>query len=249
MDIKFGRAWVGLGFSLSILIMLGVGRVNAQIDSGSISGTVRDQSGAVVPKAIVTLRNIDTGLSMTKATGGSGGYIFTPVKIGRYELEATQKGFETVRRTSIRVSVNQHVVVDFVLRPGSVKQTVVVTAPAAMLQTRSGSVGQVIGAREINDLPLNGRNFTFLAQLAQGTMTATMNGNNLSGQTSGSFIVNGLRYEQNSYQLDGIDNDNKGQDFGAAIATAYQNLPPVDGIAEFKLQTADYDGAHVRFVR
>ncbi len=141
----------------------------AKVDTGAILGTVRDQSGAVIPGAAVTLKNERTGLVLTTKTDSSGNYIFTPIQIGAYAVEAGFQGFQKVNHVHIPVQVQQQVVVNFVLPPGQVTQTIQVTAAPPQLQTENASVGQVIGARQINDLPLNGRNYPFLAQLAAGT--------------------------------------------------------------------------------
>ncbi len=115
-------------------------------------------------------------------------------------------------------------------------ETVEVTTAPPALQTDGASVGQVITERSVNNLPLNGRNFTFLAQLGAGTQTpqADTRGN----AASGAFSANGLRPSQNNYLLDGIDNNSNAVDF--LNGTNFIVLPPVDAIQEFKVQTADF---------
>ena len=208
----------------------------AQVDAGSIVGTIRDSSGAVVGGAKVTLTSEDTGQIQEVTTSSTGQYTFDPVKIGNYTVTAQLSGFERVQHPKINVTVQQHVLVDLTLTPGQTTETVLVTSEAPQLQTQDASVGQVIQARTINDLPLNGRNFTFLAQLSAGV---TQNQNDSRGLgASGSFAANGSRPSQNNYLLDGIDNNSNLVDFlnGAAFAT----LPPVDAIQEFRVQTSNY---------
>ncbi len=231
---------LGLGCILSIAMLVGVRNGYAQAATGSISGTVQDQSGAVVPGAKITITSIDTGLSMSRTSSNDGSYLFTPIKIGHYRAEAAFKGFKTVIHTNIRVNIQQHVIVNFTLTPGAVTQTVTVTAPPSLLQTQKGSLGQVVGTRTINDLPLNGRNYTFLAQITAGATSNRIAGNATEGTNSGSFIVDGMRYEQNNYMLDGLDDNNRMTAYGQAIPTAYVALPPVDAINQFKLQTNAY---------
>jgi hypothetical protein len=134
-------------------------RLYAQLESGAILGTVTDQSNAIIRGAKVTLTNEDTGLALSTSTSERGTYVFTPITIGRYSVSAEFPGFSTISRQQIQVSVQQQVVVDFLLNPGQAKQTVEVTAGVPLLQAENASVGQVINGKQINDLPLNGRNF------------------------------------------------------------------------------------------
>src|ERR1700761_8555781 len=210
--------------------------ISAQVDTGSILGAVKDTSGAVVPAAKVTLTNEDTGVTEVTLTGSGGEYTFSPVKIGHYSVTAEFKGFQRVEHTKVTVDVQQRVLVDFVLPPGQMTQTVLVTGEPPPLQTEDASVGQVIAQRSINDLPLNGRNFIFLAQLAAGVTQDQEDTRGLGA--SGSFAANGSRPAQNNYLLDGIDNNANLVDF--LNGTAYAVRPPIDAIAEFKIQTSDY---------
>lgn len=228
------HCFVTLAFlSLAILVAM---PALAQVDTGSISGTVTDTSGAVVSGAKVTLTNIGTSAALTTTTGADGIYKFSPVRIGTYKLEATSQGFQTVTETNVVVNVTSNVVVNFTLKPGSTSETVEVTAAVPVLQTQDASVGQVVNQRNVNDLPLNGRNFTFLAQLVAGVNSpqADTRGN----ASTGAFSANGFRPAQNNYMLDGIDNNSDTVDF--LNGTNYVVLPPVDAIQEFKVQTTDF---------
>jgi hypothetical protein len=208
----------------------------AQVDTGAVLGVVKDASGAVIPGAQLNLVSEQTGLKLAATSDQGGAYIFTPVKIGSYRVEAQAPGFEKAIQENVTVEVQQRVVVDFTLHPGRVTQTVEVTGAPQQLQTQDASVGQVVGAREVNDLPLNGRNFTFLAQLAAGVTEGQEDTRGLG--SSGSFSANGERPAQNNYLLDGIDNNADLVDF--LNGTAYVVRPPVDAIQEFKIQTNDY---------
>ncbi|HUI42531.1 MAG TPA: carboxypeptidase-like regulatory domain-containing protein [Terriglobia bacterium] len=216
--------------------------VLAQVDTGGILGTVKDQSGAVVPGAKVTMTNADTGIAVSTVTGPEGTYDFRPVKIGTYSLAAELRGFRKTEHENIHVDVQQQVVVNLTLVPGEVTQTVEVTGAPPALQTQEASVGQVVGAREVNNLPLNGRNFTFLAQIVAGVNTpeADTRGN----AASGAFSANGERPAQNNYLLDGIDNNSNTIDF--LNGTNFVVLPPVDAVQEFKVQTSDYSAQQGR---
>jgi hypothetical protein len=219
-----------------VVLLCSASPIRAQVDAGSILGTVSDASGAAVNAATVTLTNEGTNASLSTTTGSDGTYKFTPVKIGSYKLTATLQGFQTVTQRNVAVNVGQDVVVDFALKPGSVNETVEVASTLPVLETQDASVGQVIDSRNVNDLPLNGRNFTFLAQLAAGVNTpqADTRGN----AASGAFAANGLRPAQNNYLLDGIDNNSDTVDF--LNGTNYVVLPPVDAVQEFKVQTSDF---------
>ncbi len=222
--------------ALSALFLFSSGLLLSQVDTGSILGSIKDTSGAFIPGARVTLTNEDTALAETTTSGASGEYTFSPVKIGHYAVSAEFKGFERVEHTQVTVDVQQRVVVDFTLPPGQMTETVMVTGEPPTLQTQDASVGQVIGARTINNLPLNGRNFTFLAQLAAGVTQGQEDTRGLGA--SGSFSANGQRPAQNNYLLDGIDNNTNLVDF--LNGTSFAVRPPVDAIGEFKVQTDNY---------
>ena len=207
-----------------------------QVDEGAINGVVQDSSGAAVPNAHVTLLNTDQGITLETATSAAGEYVFSPVRIGHYTVTVTAPGFSTTTQQNITVTVGQHVLANVKLSLGAASQTVQVTTAPPQLQTDEASVGQVITQHSVNSLPLNGRNFTFLAQLAAGVNTpqADTRGN----AASGAFSANGLRPAQNNYLLDGIDNNSNAVDF--LNGTNFVILPPLDAIQEFKVQTADF---------
>jgi hypothetical protein len=225
-----------IAFTFVCFLMFQSRSAYGQVDEGSISGTVQDTSGAVVPNAQVTLLNTDQGITLETKTNASGGYTFSPVRIGHYTITVTAQGFAKTTQKNLTVNVAQFLEVNVQLKLGAASETVEVNTAPPLLQTEEASVGQVIGAQEVNDLPLNGRNFTFLAQLGAGMQTpqADTRGN----AASGAFSANGLRPAQNNYLLDGIDNNSNAVDF--LNGTNYVNLPPIDAIAEFKVQTADF---------
>src|SRR6266404_1991403 len=231
----FGRAPFLVLASLVVLLCCAA-PLRAQVDAGSILGTVSDASGGSVHGATVTLTNEGTNASLATTTGSDGTYKFSPVRIGSYKLTATNQGFQTITTRNVVVNVGQDVVVDFTLKPGSVSETVEVASTVPVLETQDASVGQVIDSRNVDNLPLNGRNFTFLAQLAAGVNTpqADTRGN----AASGAFAANGLRPAQNNYLLDGIDNNSDTVDF--LNGTNFVVLPPVDAVQEFKVQTSDF---------
>ncbi len=227
---------------LAGIMLLSAAPLFAQIDTGSVVGTVSDPSGAVLSGAQVTLTNEGTNQSLTTTTSADGTYKFSPVKIGTYQLEATSQGFGSSTETHVPVAIDTNSLINFTLKPGSAAETVEVTGEAPVLQTQEASVGQVVDQRSVNNLPLNGRNFTFLAQLAAGVNTpqADTRGN----AASGAFSANGSRPAQNNYMLDGIDNNSDTVDF--LNGTNFVVLPPVDAIQEFKVQTTDFSAQYGR---
>ncbi len=233
-----------LGVVLAALVVTGVASENllAQVDTGTILGTIKDPSGAVIPHAKVSLTNEGTNFTITTTAGGDGSYVFTPIKIGTYTVTAESPGFAKEVRTHLKLNIDEQLVANLTLRPGVVTQTVQVTAAPPPLQTQNASVGQVVNARSVSDLPLNGRNFTFLAQIVAGVNSpqADTRGN----AANGAFSANGLRPSQNNYLLDGIDNNSDNVDF--LNGTNFVVLPPPDAISEFKVQTTDFSAQYGR---
>src|SRR5438046_3940394 len=225
-----------------LLLFLSAPPIHAQVDTGTILGTVTDASGAAISGAKVTLTNEGTSAALSTTTAPDGSYKFTPVKSGSYKLTTSVQGFQTITQTNVVVNVGTDVVSNFNLKPGAVTQTVEVVAAVPVLQTQNASVGQVVDSRSVNDLPLNGRNFTFLAQLSAGVNTpqADTRGN----AANGAFAANGLRPAENNYLLDGIDNNSDTVDF--LNGTNFVVLPPVDAIEEFKVETSGFSAQYGR---
>ena len=216
--------------------------VFGQVDEGSINGLVQDSSGAAIPGAHVTLLNTDQGITLETTTSAAGEYVFSPVRIGHYTVTVTAPGFATTTQQNITVTVGQHVLANVKLNLGSASQTVQVTSAPPQLQTDDASVGQVVNQRSVNNLPLNGRNFTFLAQLSAGVNSPQADTRGNAG--SGAFSANGLRPSQNNYLLDGIDNNSNAVDF--LNGTNFVILPPIDAIQEFKVQISNFSAEQGR---
>ena len=220
----------------AIFVMLLTSPVEAQVDTGAILGTIRDQSGAVIPNAKVTITNEATQYTTSASSSATGTYTFTPVRVGTYTVTAGAPGFQTVTRPGIVVEIQRQVLVDFTLGPATVSSTVSITAETPLLETQRAAVQQVVNQRAINDLPLNGRNASFLAQLSAGVTFMQTDSRGLGA--SGGFAANGARPGSNNYMLDGIDNNS---DIGDLInRTYYVLMPPPDALQEFSVQTSDY---------
>jgi hypothetical protein len=206
----------------------------AQITTAKITGTVADQTGAVIPHASITLTNNNTGVVQTASSNSDGIYVFEAVPPGTYTIRSTSKGFDQYVGTGIQLHVQDSLTINVTLRPGTSTQRIVVTGAEPQLQTGNASVGQVVDTRAVNDLPLNGRNWASLAQLSAGVSTP-------AGAAPGSaiFVVDGTHFGQNDYRLDGID-DNVEVYGGTAFGTDAAVTPPPDAIQEFRLQNGDY---------
>jgi hypothetical protein len=220
---------------LCLCLLLLVSSAAAQVDQGAVTGVVTDDTGAVVPKATVTLTDVDTGLVFTGRTNESGLYTFAPVKIGNYTVNVSAPGFQQVTHQSLHVDAQQRLNVPVTLNPGVVSQSVTVTGAAALLETQSSAVKQVVSTETINNTPLNGRNWVYIAQLTAGVAPPF---ENTRGSGSGDFVANGQRAEQNNFILDGVDNNTNLVDF--LNGSSYVMRPPPDALSEFSLQTSNF---------
>ena len=215
----------------------------AQFETATVLGYVRDSSGAVVPSASVTLTDEQTKTSVTAQTNAQGSYEFPDVKIGQYQVIAKAVGFDTSATESFTVTVNARQRVDIAMKVGSTSETVNVTGAATLLQTDSSEDGQVIGAREVQNLPLNGREYADLAALVPGVRRSLLE-NSTDSSRDASFDVNGQRSEFNNFLLDGLDNNAYGT---SNQGFSNQAIPPSpDAIDEFKVETDNYSAEYGR---
>src|SRR5580692_11594390 len=209
--------------------------LQAQVDQGAITGMVEDSTGAAIANAHVTLTNTDTGLILQRDANASGVYVFSPVKIGNYQVSASAPGFETTSQQNVRVDIQQRLNVDLKLRPGAATENVTVSSEPPLLQTQDSAVGEVISTETINETPLNGRNWVYIAQLTAGVAPPF---GNTRGSGTGDFVANGQRAEQNNFILDGVDNNTNLVDF--LNGSSYIMRPPPDALSEFSLQTSNF---------
>ena len=207
----------------------------AQVDQGTITGVVQDTSGAKVANAVVTVTDTDTGLVLERTSDASGLYTFSPLKIGNYQIRVTAAGFEAFAQKNLHLDVSERLNVPVQLKPGEVSETVTVSEAPPLLETQSSSAGQVISTQAINNTPLNGRNWVYIAQLTAGVAPAF---SATRGGGTGDFFANGQRAEQNNFILDGVDNNTNLIDF--LNGASYVVRPPPDALAEFQIHTADY---------
>ena len=209
-------------------------QLHAQIATARIAGTVTDPTGAVITHVAITLTNVNTGIVQTAASNSTGTYVFSAVLPGNYTIRATSPSFKQYVGENIQLHVQDNVNLNIPLVPGGETQQVIVTDAEPQLSTADASVGQLVDTMAVNDLPLNGRNWGSLAQLAAGVTT-------VAGGAPGTpvFVEHGLNFGQNDYRLDGI-NDNVEVYGATAFGTMSTVTPPPDAIQEFKIQTGNY---------
>ena len=228
--------------SLLGLFLLIAFPLSAQIDTGGITGTATDSSGAIVSGATITLTNDATGVVLSTKSTSTGTYSISAIRPGTYTLRAEAAGFQTFVDSGLEVHLQSTLTVDIGLTAGEVKQQVTVTAAAPLLQAENAAVGQTVTSQTINDLPLNGRNWTSLPQLAAGTSTAPVgNPSSNSGSTDAAyFSVDGVNLWQNDFRLNG-NNDNIEIYGGSSVGSNAAIIPPPDAIQEFKLQNGNFN--------
>jgi hypothetical protein len=210
----------------------------AQVTTGSILGTVRDASGAVVPGATVTVTDTGKGTITTKQTDTEGNYSDPYLLPGTYNISVEMKGFKRSIQNNVVLDIDQKAQVDFALETGGASETVEVTSAPPLIRLDSSELGEVVGKREVQNLPLNGRNFAQLVYLVPG-VTSGQAGENLSGSSSfnpraaSDFNALGSQANTNAWIVDGIvDNE---YTFNTVMVQ-----PSVESIAEFKVLTGSY---------
>src|ERR1700756_133803 len=233
---------------LMFLLALCVGTIHLETASAqataTVSGTVRDSSAAVVPDARIVLHDTATNLDRTTSTNSVGSYVIPQIQPGTYVLRVSKAGFRTEARPNVTLVVNQTATLDFTLTPGETRETIQVEASAPLLETATSELGEAIVKRQVNELPLNGRNFTQLLNLTPGVSTVNVSQNSATSggiwsNPIGNFsypAVNGQSNRSNLFLLDGVNNQGS---FGSTYA-----VPPiVDDIDEFKVQSHNDDAS------
>ncbi|MGB9466259.1 MAG: carboxypeptidase regulatory-like domain-containing protein [Candidatus Acidiferrum sp.] len=226
----------------AMLAMLCTAYVAKAQDTGYISGTVTDKTGAAVSGAEVVISNINGSSTHPTTTNADGAYVVAGLAGGSYNIVVTAKGFSRYSAKNVVLDVAQKIRVDIVLTVGAVTEEVVVTGESvAQVETQSSELSSTITGKQINQLELNGRNFTQLVNLAPGVVNQT-------GQDEGTvgvygnvaYSMNGGRTEYNNWELDGGDNMDNGSN---ATLNVYPN---VEAIAEFKVLTSNYGAQYGR---
>jgi hypothetical protein len=224
-----------LCLALLFQLIFGVIQASAQFDTAAVVGTVHDASGAVVPDAKVTLTNTATGVSVTRNTTSDGSYEFVAVRPGEYLVTAEKSGFAIAIMDNIQVQVAARLRVDLQMSVGQVSERVVVTGVSPLIQTDSSQRSQVITSTQIQELPLNGREYSSLALLTTGVRQSALNRSTNSTPREGAFNVNGLRSTFNNFMIDGVDNNAYGTSNQGFSNQVMQ--PPPDAVREFQVVT------------
>jgi len=244
-NLGWQRALLVMLFSIAGLIAPGA---MAQQATANVTGLVKDQSGAAIANAQVELTNVSTGVVRKTASNTDGVYNFPSVVPGSYSMQVSASGFSAVSQPPVTLQVGQTATFDYHLNVGGTTSTVTVTAEAPALQTATSELGTVVSPDQMNDLPLNGRNFTELLLITPGTVNLNTDqnsggGGGWNGASVGQFsfpAVNGARNRSNLFILDGSNDLN-------TLSGTYNYAPIVDGIQEFKSQghndLAEYGGA------
>ena len=233
--ISFPR--IGLWITICVVLgvaFLGANQAVAQQATAQLMGTVKDPSGAMVAAAKVSLRNSGTNTVHTTTTGKDGGYLFTLVPIGAYELTVEQQGFERYVRKGITLEINQNARLDVSLQVGSTSQVVEVQGDVSQVDTVSATLGKVETTQRIQDLPLAQRDTMQLGLLQAGVFAPDQDDG-----SNNPFSVSGQRSESETFLIDGADNN----DF---LGNNYVvDLNP-DAVAEFKILTNNYEAEYGR---
>ncbi|HSR07644.1 MAG TPA: carboxypeptidase-like regulatory domain-containing protein, partial [Bryobacteraceae bacterium] len=213
--------------------------------TGSLSGTVTDPSGAVIPNVTVTLTSADTGAVRNAITGADGTYRFGLLAPGNYKVKFSAAGFKPVELPGIVVQVTESPVLNRALEVGAQTEQVTVEANVEAIQTSSSALGTVVGNKTATDLPLTTRNYTNLIGLSAGANASV---NNASGFGKGGVdtAVNGAMTQDNNYMMDGVAMTT--QQGGSVVQGFYSGMaiPNPDTLQEFKIQTSNYDAGYGR---
>ncbi|MEE8462031.1 MAG: TonB-dependent receptor, partial [Acidobacteriota bacterium] len=216
----------------------------AQVNTGTILGTVQDASGAVLPGAEVVATHIDQGRSRTAISDDEGRYRFPNLNLGNYEVEASLPGFQTSVRTGIAIGIDQRAVVDLTLNIGEISERVTVTGEAPLVETTSGSLGSIVNRTTVQELPINGRDLTALLTLGTGAVNVTSASQGGNAGFSRRVSISGARPQDTAVLLDGTATKSTDQGVPAGVSG---NFLGGEGIQEFRIEknsySAEYGGA------
>ena len=221
--MKSIRSAVGMG-AVALAMWIAGSAIEAQTTAGRFSGTVTDPSGAAVPKAGILARNTETGQKIGTSSNGEGAFVLYPIPPGTYTVTVQKEGFNSFEISALKIDVSESVTRNIALQVGGMTQTVSVTAEAAAVTTDSPSIAATIVRDQIEELPLNGRDYNQLVLLSAGAVDNNTGGNN----DFGSVALNGNRTYGNAYLVDGTPNTNSYQGTSAVPLS-------VDLIRDFKV--------------
>src|SRR6202047_1170068 len=240
--IKYVVIVLTIGISLVVSLPL-----QAQVAGGTLSGTITDASGAVVPSAEVEIKNSATGITKTITTSTEGYYTAPNLLPGSYEVAVSAAGFDTEIKKGIVINVGSQPVFNLVFAVGVVVNLVEVSTDAPTVQLTSSEISATVNATTVRELPLNGRSWTDLAALQPGVATIQTQPNLVSGSDRGNrgfgqqLTISGARPQQNNYRLDGVSlNDYANGAPGSVLGGSLG----VDAIQEFSVLTSNYSAEY-----
>src|SRR5438132_5914756 len=216
----------------------------AQITSATISGTIKDETGGVLPGVDVVVKNLETGLTRSTVSDSKGYFAVPGLAPGRYEARAMLQGFATGLQTGIVLAVSQQAALNLTLKVGTASETITVSGESPLVEVRTSMLSAVVTEKTIEELPLNGRNYITLATLQPGIIQFTEKSGTASATRGVQLNINGMGGRSNSFLIDGANM--KGY-AGIATVTAADSTLGVDTIREFRVVTnafsADYGRA------
>jgi hypothetical protein len=226
---------------VSALAVFAAVSMMAQFESATVLGTITDPSNAPVSGASVTLTNVRTGVSQKAKTDSSGNYLFVNQRLASYRVHVEMNGFKSADTEAFDLAVDSRQRVDLKLVIGAVTESMTVSDAAGLLEADNSSRGQVINARDIAELPLNGRAYADLTLLVPGVAKSLLE-NGTDSSRDASYNVNGQRSELNNFMLDGVDNNAYGTSNQGFSNQVMQPSP--DAIQQFKVETNNYSAEY-----
>src|SRR6266481_2542150 len=245
MQPNASRETVNSALSLFMLLAIGLletGQAYAHVAGATLTGTVKDASGAFIPNAQVTITDVATGITRTVSPGSAGLYTAPNLLPGTYEVRVTATGFSMQLQKGVTLTVGAEQVLDFTMKVGQMSQTVEVTTEAPTVELTSSTLSATVNATTVRELPLDGRSWTELANLQPGVVAAeTHAAVNVNRGYGAQLSISGARPQQNNYRLDGISiNDYSNGGPGSVLG---QNLG-VEAIQEFSVLTSNYSAEY-----
>jgi hypothetical protein len=246
-SLNWKRVGVSLLVMATVYSAITIVPAHAQVTGATISGTVADSSGRVIPNAKVSITNVATGISREITSNTDGFYSAPNLQAGTYTVKVTMEGFRTEEKTGIVLTVGAAPVLDVTMQVGTAKEVVQVQTEAPAVQLASSDISAVVNATTVRELPLNGRSWTDLASLQPGVDTIHTQPDFSSGTDRGNrgfgqqLTISGARPQQNNYRLDGVSiNDYSNGAPGSVLGGALG----VDAIQEFSVLTSNYSAEY-----
>src|SRR5256885_308802 len=246
-NVQEARMLKKLGVQI-VMVLVGVLFFTAYAQTttvGTISGTVRDEKGAIVPKAEVSIQSEGTGISRTVASDDNGFYLAPSLPAGLYTISTAPRGFKKTVASAVDLHVAENKVVNLDLQVGQVTETVTVSSDASPVETRSGELSSLITEKQVTELPLNGRNYAQLALMVPGVSPVTQAGAGGAFGTQGTGLdshvdmsVNGNQSNANLWTVDGVNNMDVGSNATLLI------FPSIDSIQEFRVERNSFSAEY-----